>query len=114
MAIGAILWRGFIEQDRFALDFALQGVAHGAAHICVAARQRELRPFVVVKCGRRPPLVDMALRAFCISVLGGELAAVRIGVTRFTIRRRSLELNFVGTRGRFVTFVTSDRAMRPD
>ena len=97
MAIGAILWCWFVEQDRLALDLALQRVAHRAAHIGVSARQRELRPFVVVKYGRRPPLVHVAIAALCDSVLGGELAAVRIGVAGFAFLWRSLELNFVSS-----------------
>jgi hypothetical protein len=59
-------------------------------------------------------LVHMAIPTFCDSVLGNKLAAVRIRMAGFAILRRSLELNFVGTGGHLVTFVTRDRAMSPD
>src|SRR6266852_6233821 len=78
VAIHAILWRGFVEQDWLALDIALQRVAHRTTHIRVAARQRELSAFVVVKRGGHPTLVHMAIPALRDSVLRRELAAVRI------------------------------------
>lgn len=114
MAIRAILRCGFIEQDGLALDLALQRVAHRAADIRVAARQRELGAFIVVKCGRRPALVHVAIRAFCDSVFGGKLAAVRIRVASLAILRRSLELNFVSAGKRLVAFAASGHAMSPD
>ena len=114
MTIGTIFRRGFVKQNQFALNLALQRMAHGAAHIRVRTCQRELRALVVVKRRGRPALIHMAISTFCDSILGNKLAAVWIRVASFTIRRRSPELNFVGTRGRFVTFVTSDRAMRSD
>ena len=114
MAIHAILWRGFVEQDRLVLDIALQRVAHRATHIRVAARQRKLSALVMVKRGRRPALLDMAIPAFRDPVFGGKLATVRICMAGFAILRRPIELNLVGTGEHFVTFVTSDRAMSPD
>jgi len=113
MAIRAILRRGFVEQDRLALNFALQGVAHRAAHIRVAPRQRELRAFIVVKRGRSPPLVHMAIPTLCDPVFGCELAAVRVRVAGLAFLRCSLELNFVGAGGHLVAFAARDRAMRP-
>ena len=98
MAIRAGFRRGFIEQHRFALNLALEFVAHGAADIGVTARQRKLRALVVIESRGRPALVYMAIRAFRDPVFGGELAAVRIGVARLAILRRSLELNFVRIR----------------
>ena len=114
MAIRAVLWRGFVEQNRLALDFALQGVAHRAAHICVAACQRELRALIVVKRGRGPPLIDMAISTLCDSVLGHKLAAVRIRVAGFAILRRSFELNIVGAGKHLVAFVTRHTSMRTE
>lgn len=114
MTIGTIFWRGFVKQNQFALNLALQGMALCAAHICVRPCQRELSALIVVERRGRPALIHMAISTFCDSVLGNKLATVRIRMTSFAIRRRSLELNFVGTRGRFVTFVTSDRAMSSD
>ncbi len=114
MTIGTIFWRGFVKQNQFALNFALQGMALCAAHICVRSCQRELSALIVVERRGRPALIHMAISTFCDSFLGNELAAVWICMTRLAIRRRSLKLNFVRTRGRFVTFITSDRAMSPD
>ena len=112
MTIRAIFRRRFVEQNRFALNLALQGMAHGAAHICVRPCQRELSAFIVVKRRGRPALVHMAIPTFCDSVLGRKLAAVRIRMAGFAILRRSLELNLVRTGGHLVAFVTCGRAMR--
>jgi len=114
VAIRAILWRGLVEQNRLALDLALQGVAHGATHVCVAARQRELCAFVVVERGRGPPLIHVAIPALGDSILGSELAAVRIRMAGFAILRRSLELNFVRAGERFVAFAAGHPAMSPN
>ena len=56
----------------------------------------------------------MAIPTFCDSVLGGELAAVRIRVAGFAILRRSLELNFVGAGKRLVAFAARGHAMSPE
>ena len=114
MAIRAILWRGFVEQNRLALDLALQRVAHRAAHIRVAARQGKLSALIVVKSRRGPPLIHMAIPALRDSVLGHKLAAVRIRMAGFAILRRSRKLNFVGAGERLVAFAARDAAMRPD
>lgn len=114
MTIRAILWRGFVKKDQLVLNLVLQGVAHWAAHICVRPGQRELSAFIVVKRGRSPPLIHVAIPALRDPVLGSELAAVRIVMASFAIRRRSFELNFVGTSEHLVTFVTRDRAMSSD
>ena len=111
MTIRTIFRRRFVEQNRFALNLALQGMAHRAAHICMPPCQRELSALIVVKCRGRPALVHMAIPTFCDSVLGNKLAAVRIRMTGFAILRRSLELNLVGTGRHLVTFITCDRAM---
>ena len=68
----------------------------------------------MVKRGWGPALVHMAIPAFCDSVLGRELAAVRIRVAGFAILRRSFELNFVGAGERLVAFVARDPAMRAE
>lgn len=68
----------------------------------------------MIKGRRRPALVHVASRALCDSVLGGELAAVRIGVAGFAFLRRSLELNFVGGGKRLVAFAARGHAMGPD
>jgi len=39
----------------------------------------------------------MTIPTFCDSVLGNKLAAVRIRVAGFAIRRRSFELNLMST-----------------
>lgn len=95
MTVRAIFRRGFVEQYQLALDLLLQHVAHRAAHIGVRSRQRELSSFIVVKCGGRPPLVDVAVCTFCDSVLRGKLAAVRVAMAGLAIRRRPLELYFM-------------------
>ena len=89
-------------------------MAHGTGHICVRSCQRELSAFIVVKRRGRPPLIHMTIPTFCDSVLGNKLAAVRIRVAGFTIRRRSFELNLMSTGQRFVAFVTCDRAVSAD
>lgn len=86
-------------------------MAHCAAHICVGPCQRELSAFIVVERRGRPALIHMAFPTFCDSVLGNKLAAVRIRVAGFAIRRRSFELNLMRAGKRFVTFVTSNRAV---
>jgi len=112
VTIRAIFRRRFVEQNRFALNLALQGMAHGAAHICMRPGQRKLRAFIVVKRRGRPALVHMAIPTFCDSAFGSKLAAVRIRMAGFAILRRSLELNLVGTGGHLVAFVACGRAMR--
>ena len=97
MAIRAIFWSGFVEQNRFALNLALRRVTHRAAHICVGPRQRELSTFIVVERRGRPALIHVAIPAFCDPVLGHKLAAVRIRVAGFAIRRRTFELNLMRT-----------------
>src|ERR1700730_1189330 len=114
MTIRTVLWRRFIKQNRLALNLALQGMAHRTAHIFVRSCQWKLSAFIVVERRRGPPLFNMATPTFCNSVLSNELVAVRIRMTSLTIRRRSFELNFVGTGGNLVTFITCDRAMSPD
>lgn len=89
-------------------------MAHRAAHIGVASGQRELSAFIVVKRGRGPPLVHMAISALGDPVLGSKLASVRVRVAGFAILRRSFELNFVGAGECFVAFVAGDPAMGPD
>jgi len=114
MTIRTIPGRGFVKQDRLALNLALQSVAHRAAHIGVRPCQRELCAVIVVKRGRSPPQAYMAIPTFCNSVLSNKLAAVRIGMASFAIRRRSLELNLVGTGRHLVALIAQDRAMSPD
>ena len=111
MAVHAILQGGFVEQHGFALNLLFEPVAHGTAHVCVRACQGKLSAFIVVKRGRLPPLIHMAISAFHHSILGRKLAAVRIRVARFTIFRRAFELNLVGVRQRFVALPTCDSTM---
>ncbi len=86
-----------------------------AAHIFVPSGQRKLRAFIVVKRGRRPPLVHMAILALGDpSVLGRELRPVRIRVASFALLRRPFELNLVRAGQHLVAFVAGHRAMRPD
>src|SRR5689334_2127983 len=89
-------------------------MAHCATHISVCPCQRELSAFIVVERRGRPALIHMAIPTFCDSVLGNKLAAMRIRVAGFAIRRRSFELNLMGAGKRFVTFVTSNRAVSTD
>src|SRR5579872_58645 len=114
MTIRAVLWRGFVKQNRLALNLALQGMTQRTAHIFVRPCQRELSALIVVKCRRGPPLVHMATSAFRDSVLCNKLVAMRIRMTRFAIRWCSLELNLVRTSGHFVAFIARDRAMCSD
>ena len=114
MAIRAIFWRRFVKQNQFALNLALCRMAHCAAHICVGPCQRELCSFIVVERRGRPALIHMAIPAFGDSVLGHKLAAMRIRVAGFAIRRRSFELNLMRAGKRFVTFATSNRAVSSD
>lgn len=111
MAIRAILRRRFVEQDRFTLDVVLQGVAHRAAHVGVAACQGELSALIVVKRGRGPALIHMAITALSDSILGNKLTAVLIRVAGFALFWRPFELNFVGAGESLVALVTSDSAM---
>ena len=114
MAIRAFLGRGLVKQNRFARNLLLQGVALRAAHIFVPSGQRELRALIVIKRGRRPPLVHMAILALGDpSFLGRELRPVRIRVAGFAFLRRPFELNLVGARKHLMAFVTGHRAMRP-
>ena len=89
-------------------------MAHSAAHIRVGPGQREFSPFIVVEPRGRPALIHMTIPAFCDSVLGHKLAAMRIRVAGFAIRRRSFELNLMRAGKRLVTFVTSSRAVSSD
>ena len=114
MTIHTIFGRWFEKQDRLALNLALQSVAHRTAHICVRSCQWELSAAIVVKCRRGPPQGHVAIPAFRASAGSRKLAAVRIGVTGFANRRRSLELNFAGTGRRLVALSTLRGAMSPD
>jgi len=78
----------------------------------VRACQRKLSALVVVKRGWRPALIHVTLSAFGYAILSRKLAGVQIGVTGLTIFGRALELDFVCPGQSFVTFVTSDPAMR--
>ena len=95
-------------------------MALGALHIRVPARQRKLRSLVMIKRGRNPALVHMALRALrdrvpvLVFVLGGELAGVGIHVAGFALFRRALELNFVGAGEHLVAFAAGNSAMSTD
>jgi hypothetical protein len=51
----------------------------------VAPGQGELRALIVIECRGRPALIDVAIRAFCNSILGGKLVAMRICVAGFAI-----------------------------
>ena len=112
MAIRTCLGRGLVKQCRLALYVPLLGVALGAGDIRMASGQWKLRALVMVKRRGSPALIDVAVRAFCHSVLGGKLRAVRIGVAALAIFRRPSKLNFVRTGERFVAFVARNRAMR--
>jgi len=114
VTIRAVFWSGLVKQNRFTLNFALQGMAHRAAHIGVRPRQRELSAFVMIKYRGRPTFVHMTITTFCDSILGNKLPPMRIGMASLAIVGRPLELNFVGTHGDLVTFVTSHRAVGPD
>ena len=114
MAISTVLWGGFVKQDWFALNLSLEGMAHRAAHILVPSRQRELRAFIVVEGGRGPTLFHVASATLCDSILSNKLGAMRIRMTSFAVCGSSLELNFVGTGGNLVAFITRDGAMSPD
>lgn len=111
MTIRTVLRSRLVEKHRLVLNVTLQRVAQRTTHICVRACQWKLSALIVVKRGRLPALVHMALGAAGNSILGGKLRAVRIAVTRLTIGGRTLELNFVRARLRFVTFVTRDSTM---
>lgn len=80
----------------------------------MSPRQRELSAFIVVERRGRPALIHMAIPAFCDSVLGHKLAAVRIRVAGFAIRRRPFELNLMRAGKHFVTFATRNRAVSSD
>lgn len=114
MTIRTIFRRGFVKQNQLALDLFLQRVAHRATNICVRSSQRELSAFIVVKCGRGPALIHMAIPALGDPVLSAKLTAVRICVAGFAIRWRSLELNFVRAREYFVAFAAGDAAVSSD
>jgi len=80
----------------------------------VRSCQWELSAFIVVKGGRGPAPINVAISTLGNSILGNKLGAVRICVTGFAILWRSLELNFVGAGECLVTFVTRDAAVTSD
>jgi len=69
MTIRAFFRRGFVKQNQLALDLFLQRVAHRATNIRVRSSQRELSAFIVVKGGRRPALIHVAIPALGDPVL---------------------------------------------
>jgi hypothetical protein len=111
VAISTVLGGGFVKQDWLALNLSLQGMAHRAAHILVPSRQRKLRASIVVEGGRRPTLLHVASPTLCDSILSDKLGAMRIRMTSFAICGGTLELNFVGTGGNLVAFITGYGAM---
>lgn len=111
MAIRAVLWRGLVKENHFAQNLAFQGMTLGTAYIFVRPCQGELSALIVVECGRGPSLIHVAVRAFCHTVLGRKLRAMRIRVTSFTLLGSALELNIVGAGEHFVTIGTPDGPM---
>ena len=73
----------------------------------------------MVKCGRRPVLVDMAIRALgdrhailvLRSVFRCELARVHVFVAGFAFLGRALELNFLRSGQHFMAFAAGNAAM---
>ena len=65
----------------------------------------------MVKGGRGPSLVNVAIGAFCHPIFGGKLGAMGVGVAGFTLFRGALELNIVGTREHFVAIGAADGSM---
>ena len=119
MAVRAGLRRGLVKENRFSPNLFLQSMAHGAGHVLVGPRQRELGSFVMVKGGRRPVLVDMAVGALrnprlhsrLIAVLGCELSSMRVHVALFAFLRSALELNFMGPGQSFVALAAGHPTM---
>jgi len=93
------------------LNFALQGVAHRAAHIFVGPSQGELSALIVVKGGGGPSLVYVAIGAFRHPIFGGKLGAMGVSMAGFTLLRSAFELNIMGTREDLVTIGAPDRPM---
>lgn len=93
------------------MNFALQGMAHGAAHIFVGPGQGELSALIVVKGGGGPSLIYVAICAFCHPIFGGKLGAMGVGVAGFTLLRSAFELNIMGTREHLVTIGAPDGPM---
>ena len=104
MAFHTSLWRRFVKQDQFVLNIALQDVAHSATDICVSALQGELGALIVIKSRRSPALHEMAIPALCDSVLCRELSAMHVGMARFAVLWRPLELDLMRTGESFMAF----------
>lgn len=76
------------------------------------AGQCKLRALIVIERRWRPALIYMAIRAFCYSVFGGKLAAMRVCVACFAILGGSLELDFVSSGQSFVALAAHNDSMR--
>lgn len=113
MAIHAIFRRGLIEQNRLALNLALQRVTHRASDVGMSSLQGKWRPFIVIEGRRRPPLDDVTIRALCDPVLRDELATMRVGMARFASLRCPFELDLMRALNRLMTVAARHRAVSP-
>lgn len=92
MTSGALLRRGLVEQNRFALNHPAQLVTAGAAHVLMRAAQGELSTLVVIKQRRFPFHAVVTLDAARDTSLC-ELLAMHVLVAVLTLGRSSFEID---------------------
>jgi len=114
MTLFAGFGRGFIEQDRLSIYFALQGMALRAFHVFVPASQWELGALVVIERRRLPTLNHVTIRArsHAFLILVRELPPVWVAVASIAILRGPLELDVMRAGRSFVAFAAGHDAMR--
>ena len=116
MACGAILRRGFIEQDGLGGNYPCQLVTLRAAHILVSSTQGKGRPFVVIERGRLP-LGRIVTICAASNISYGELLSVNVLVTILALGGRCLEVN-IGYLDlevwRLMTVEAGSRAVSPE
>jgi len=103
MAVHALVRCVLVHDNLLITNRAPLHVAFATRNVRVPARQRQMGPRVMVKCGWSPALRIMAVGAVGLVVLGQKLAIVSILVASFTGCGRTFEARFV-SRQRLVAF----------
>jgi hypothetical protein len=81
-----------IESDRFSFDSFYKAVTLITRHSDMPSAKRELRPLLMIKSRRHPPLHDVTVSADCFPLLRNKLSPMRINVACLTRVRCTLEL----------------------
>jgi len=93
MAGRAVLWRGFVEENRFVGDGFVQFVTIGTLDVLVCATQRERSPLFVIEQRGLPFRAVMAVGAGGSVTLGDELLSVNVLVAVLALHGGGFEIH---------------------